>query len=109
MTKEKYRGEEYKHLFSEIPIFAIALGIINAYVIGTPWYIGLAVGILYSIFAVLGVIPIFGQLAYIYLTKLVEMSIGVQLMWVWWLGIIENIIFSIITTIIIILWKRKER
>jgi len=76
-------------------LFFVALGLLNAYAIGAPWYIGLAIGIVIGFIACLGFIPVVGVLLYHYVAGLLMNSL-VWLPWVYWAGLILSVVYTIL-------------
>ncbi len=81
-------------------IIIAAVGMLNAWKIGQPWYIGLAIALVVGLFVYLGLIPIVGAVVYWILAKWFMISVvGIYLSWVMWFGMFFALIMTIVGTI----------
>lgn len=80
-----------------------ALGIIEAYVIGVPWYVGGALGAVLCVISIFGIVPVLGQLAYMGIAKWLFAEVGAGMMsWIYWLGFFASIIVSFFVIVAIL-------
>lgn len=85
----------------------LAIGIINAWSVGVPWYIGGALGVITGLLTYLGVFPVVGQIAYWILAKSIIYRVaGVMLDWLFWTGMVISAIISVFVIILLIIVRR---
>jgi len=82
---------------SWLGLLVVAFALIEAWKLGVPWYVGLGVGLLAVVFAMLGVVPLFGQVVYcIGFRWLLVSKIGVWMAWTFWLGFVVSVVISVV-------------
>ena len=80
----------------------IALGLIQSWKTGVPWYVGLGVSLLVSVLSLVGLIPVVGVFAYWVLASwLVYDVIGVGLSWVVYGGLVFAVIYTVFGIIVL--------
>jgi len=85
-------------------LLVIAFALIEAWKLGVPWYVGLGVGLLAVVFALLGMVPIVGQAVYYIGFKwLLVSKIGVWMAWTFWLGFVVSVVVSIVIGLMLLI------
>ena len=79
-------------------ILLIAIGLVEAYECGLPWYLGVGIGLLVTIIAIItGMLPFVGQVVYYFGVKHIMLNvIGVWMPWLFYIGLILSIIASLV-------------
>ena len=87
-----------------ISYILLAIAILECWMANTPWYIGVALGILISFLTALGIIPVIGQIIFYLVVKHIMVSIvGQVLTMTMYVGIFITILYSIAVGIGILL------
>lgn len=90
--------------FSWFLLLMVALGIIEAYVSGVPWYIGGVLGIVLYVLGFFGLVPVLGQVIYMSVAKWLFAEVGVGVLgWIYWLGLLESVIVSIVVVVLLVI------
>ena len=79
-------------------ILLIAIGLVEAYECGLPWYLGVGIGLLATIIAsITGLLPFVGQVVYYFGMKHIMLNvIGIWMPWIFYTGLILSIITSLV-------------
>lgn len=95
--------EKVSFNFGGSSMLLMAIGILNAWKASEPWYLGLAVGLLVSMFLFLGIVPVIGQIVYYIGVKWLLVNVmGIWLPWVFYAGLVLTIIVSLSLGLILI-------
>ena len=91
-------GENSGYGIGLFELIIIAVALIESYIIGVPWYLGLGIGILVIISSsVLGLIPLLGQaIYYIGMKKVMVDVIGIWMPKTFYAGLVFSIVASLI-------------
>ncbi len=79
----------------------IAIALLEFWKLGLPWYVAVAVGILASVLAGLGIVPVFGQIIYWLVMNLVMNVLGVSLSWTFWAGLVVSVMYSLAIVLVL--------
>ena len=96
---------EYNGSFIRIDILVlIAIGILEAWKMSIPWYVGFATALVAIALSTLGIIPIFGQVVYWFGMKYIMMNvIGIWMPILFYVGFAMTILVSILVGFILLI------
>lgn len=77
-----------------------AVGLIESYKIGAPWYVGFGIGMLFAFVATFGIFPMVGQLAYYIFGTWIMHSVGYWFIWTFYFGLVLSILYSFVGILI---------
>jgi len=85
-------------------VFLVAVALLEAWKVGVPWYVGLAYGVVVAfVSSSLGIVPLVGQVVYVLVFRsLMIKFFGVWLSVTFWLGLVWNIVVSIVVGLILL-------
>jgi len=84
--------------------FFLVIGILESLYKGYPLLIGIALGIVFSVLIILGVLPVVGQIAYWLIARYVLLELaGYWFGWLFWAGLVSTVIISILVLFVVIL------
>ena len=100
----QYRNKENINIgLSGINLLIIGLAMIEAWKIGYPFYIGIAVGLVLSVLTFLGIMPILGQVIYCYIAKTLMITIfGQVLTLTLYTGLIFTLLYSALIFVVLL-------
>ena len=97
-------GENSGYGIGLFELIIIAVALIESYIVGVPWYLGLGIGILIIISSsVLGLMPLLGQaIYYIGMKKVMVDVVGIWMPKTFYVGLVFSIIISLVWGIVLL-------
>ena len=97
-------GENSGYGIGLFELIIIAVALIESYIVGVPWYLGLGIGILIIISSsVLGLMPLLGQaIYYIGMKKVMVDVVGIWMPKTFYVGLVSSIIISLVWGIVLL-------